>query len=172
MSAEAYRWRCACCDQEFTGLPTDIAFGAPVNPDALDEVARSTFRKNDDFCVVSYATGQTDRFIRCLLPLPVPQLSEEFCFGVWMSVSERIWNVYRAGFDSGQYEDELCFGYLMHDIPEYPSSMHLHANVVFQPGNLRPRVFLHDADHPLVAAQREGVDVRQIERWVALTHRS
>ncbi|TGU18065.1 DUF2199 domain-containing protein, partial [Mesorhizobium sp. M4B.F.Ca.ET.150.01.1.1] len=96
-------------------------------PDALDDVARSTFRKNDDFFLFFYATGQTDRFIRCLLALPVPQLSDEFCFGVWMSVSERSWNVYRDGYDSGQYEDELCFGYLMHDIPEYPSSMHLHA---------------------------------------------
>lgn len=149
----------------------DIAFDAPVDPDTFDDVARSTFRKNDDFCVVSYATRETDRFIRCLLPLPVPQLADEFCFGVWMSVSEKSWNVYRDGYDSGQYEEELCFGYLMHEIPEYPGSLLLHANVVFQPGNQRPNVYLHDAEHPLVAAQCDGVDVTQVERWVALTHR-
>jgi len=150
----------------------DMAFDAPVNREALEDGARSTFRKNDDFCEVRRASGKTDRFIRCLLPLPVPQLSDEFCFGVWMSVSENSWNVYRDGYDSGHYEEELCFGYLMHDIPEYEGSLLLHANVVFQSGNLRPKVFLHDADHPLVAAQRDGVDVAQIERWVALAHRS
>ncbi|WP_352681955.1 DUF2199 domain-containing protein [Mesorhizobium sp. M0601] len=171
MSAEAYRWRCACCGQEYTGLPTDMAFGAPVDTDTLDDAARATFRKNEDFCEVRRASGVTDRFVRCLLPLPVPQLSSEFCFGVWMSVSEKSWNLYRDGYDSGQYEEELCFGYLMHNIPEYPGSLHLHANVVFQPGDQRPKVFLLDADHPLVAAQRSGVDVAQIERWVALTHR-
>ncbi|BCG94976.1 DUF2199 domain-containing protein [Mesorhizobium sp. 131-2-1] len=171
MSAEAYRWRCACCDEEYTGLPMDVAFDVPVNPDSHDDDARLGLRQNDDFCEVRYASGRTDRFIRCLLPLPVHRLSDEFCFGVWMSLSERSWNVYRDGFDSGQYEVELCFGYLMHDIPEYPSSMLMHANVVFQPGNQRPKVFLHEADHPLVAAQRDGVDVTQIERWVALSHR-
>lgn len=171
MSAEAYRWRCVCCGEEFTGLPTDIAFDAPVSRDGTGEGGQSTFRKNDDFCEVRHASGRTDRFIRCLLPLPVPQLTGEFCFGVWMSVSERSWNIYRDGYDDGQYEDDGCFGYLMHDIPEYPSSMHLHANVVFQPGKMRPRVFLQDTDHPLFAAQRDGVDVAQIERWVALTHR-
>jgi|GEM_PF-6489401 len=149
-----------------------MAFDAPVNQDALDVVARSTFRRNDDFCEVRYASGEHGRFIRCLLPLPLPQLADEFCFGVWMSVSEKSWNIYRDGFDSGEYEDELCFGYLMHDIPDFPSSLHMHADVVFQPGKMRPRVFLHEVDHPLVVAQRDGVDVTQIERWVALAHRS
>ena len=149
-----------------------MAFDAPVNREALEDSAQSTFRKNDDFCEVRRASGKTDRFIRCLLPLPVPQLGDVFRFGVWMSVSENSWNVYRDGYDSGHYEEELCFGYLMHDIPGYEGSLLLHANVVFQSGNLRPKVFLHDADHSLVAAQRDGVDVAQIERWVALAHRS
>jgi hypothetical protein len=55
-------------------------------------------------------------------------------------------------------------------IPEYPNSSGLHANVWFRDGRQRPTVELQDADHPLVKAQRDGIDVMQIERWVASTH--
>jgi len=148
----------------------DMSFDGPVDFDALDEETAQVAHVDSDFCEVRYSTGEVDRFIRCLLPLPVPEIANEFCFGVWMSVSEASWNVYRDGFDTGSYGSPGCFGYLMHVIPEYEGSYLLHADVRFQ-SRLRPRVMLHETDHPLYAAQRDGVDVRQVERWVALTHR-
>jgi hypothetical protein len=171
VSAEAYRWRCSCCGGVFTGLPLDIAFDPPVDWDSLDEEDRQTALVNDDFCAVRFPDGQVDRFIRCILQLPVPRLPATFRFGVWVSVSEQSWQVYRDGFDSGEYSQPGCFGYLMNAIPEFEAAAMLHANVRFEPGNARPTVELQEAAHPLARAQREGVGIEQVERWVAMTHR-
>ena len=172
MSAEAYRWKCACCGKQMTGLPMNMSFGPPVDWDRVDSGELKVLQLDEDFCKIQNPDGQIDHFIRCLMPLPVPQLHDEFGFGVWMSVSAQSCDVYEAGFDSGHYAKPGCFGYLMHQIAEYPGSFLLHADVEFWPGNERPRVFLHDADHPLVNAQENGVDAAQVQRWVALTHRS
>jgi len=170
MSAEAYRWRCACCGEERVGLPMDMAFAAPVDWEALDEATARALHLDDDFCELRHANGEVSRFIRCLLALPVPRIGSEFRFGVWMSVSEKSWGVYQEGFASGVYREAGCFGYLMHDIPEYPGSFLLHADVYFRPDRMRPAVVLHETDHPLVAAQSDGIDVTQIERWAAMMH--
>ncbi len=170
MSAAAYSWRCACCGNEFTGLPMDLFFEEPFDWQSLDGETRRRSFLDEDFCEVRYGDGTVDRFIRCLLHLPVPELGEDFRFGVWMSVSERSWGIYLDGFGKGSYETGGCFGYLMHEIPDYPGSSGLHANVCFRPDDLRPIVELQDADHPLVAAQREGIDIAQVTRWAAMTH--
>jgi len=113
MSAEAYRWRCACCGEEYTGLPMDMALHVPVDPEGFDQETRAALRQDEDFCEVRHSSGQVDCLIRCLLPLPVPSTSSEFRFGVWMSISERSWDIYKLGFDGGTYSEEGCFGYLM-----------------------------------------------------------
>jgi len=172
MSAEAYRWRCACCGEEQTGLPMDMAMALPFEWDGLDAETRAASHLDQDFCELRYSNGEVSRLIRCVLPLPVSSIAGEFRFDVWMSVSEKSWDTYRAGFESGVYGAKGCFAYLMHEAPDYEASYRLHADVFFQPEKLRPRVALQDANHPLVAAQRRGIEVAQIERWVALSHRS
>lgn len=170
MGADVHRWRCSCCGEEQTGLPMDAHFGPPVDWASLDEAAQAASCFDDDFCYVQFPDGEITRLIRGLLPLPVPQLDSEFRFGVWVSISERSWDIYRAGFGHGTYAERGCFGYLVNTIPDYPASMHLHADVMFEPDGLRPTIHLHDADHPLVAAQRDGIDVAQVERWAAAMH--
>ncbi|KQU75339.1 hypothetical protein ASC75_18490 [Aminobacter sp. DSM 101952] len=148
----------------------DMMFGEPVDWDSLDDATRAASNLDDDFCEVRYSTGEVDRFIRCLLPLPVPNLSTEFRLGVWMSLSERSWDIYREGFVSGAYAEEGCFGYLMHDVPGFPSSLFLNADVWFQPERLRPRVALHETHHPLYMAQCVGISPSQVKRWAMLMH--
>lgn len=150
----------------------DLFFGEPVDWEALDRPTRRRSFVDEDFCEVRYADGAVDRFIRCLLHLPVPEFGDDFRFGVWISVSEQSWDIYRKGFGGGSYQTNGCFGYLMHDIPDYPGSFLLNADVWFQPNNLRPVVELHEVEHPLVAAQRNGVDVAQVARWASMTHTS
>jgi hypothetical protein len=154
-----------------TGLPMDLAFQEPGGWNDLSSDVRGRSDLSDDFCRIDHGGGTVDRFIRCLLPIPVMGLQEEFRFGVWMSVSEASWNVYDGGFDTGVYEREGCFGYLGHTIPDFPGSFLLHADVYFGHQRQRPRVTLHDADHALVRAQKEGVTPEQVERWVAAATR-
>lgn len=154
-----------------TGLPMDLAFGEPGGWHLLSADVRARSTLSDDFCRMDHGGGVIDRFIRCLLPIPVVGLDEDFRFGVWMSVSEASWNIYNDGFDTGVYERDSCFGYLGHDIPDFPGSFLLHADVYFGQGRQRPLVTLHEADHALSHTQREGVTLAQVERWVAATTR-
>lgn len=171
MGAEAYRWTCACCGERFTGLPMALAFEAPLGWEGLDDATRDASFIDTDFCEIRHAGGRIDRFIRALLPFPVPGLGEEFHFNVWSSVSEKSWAVYEDGFRSGVYGEQGCFGYLSNEIPGFPARASLHANVWFQDDRMRPLMELHETDHPLYFAQRDGIDVGQVERWVALSHR-
>lgn len=148
----------------------DLSFRPPVEWAWLDDNVKQASWANEDFCEIRFSADEVDRFIRGILPLPVPRLDSEFRFGVWVSVSDQSWDIYKAGFYSGDYAQDGCFGYLADKIPEYQGSSGLHANVWFGDGKQRPTVELQDADHPLVQAQRAGIDVMQIERWVAATH--
>lgn len=170
MNASVYRWRCACCGEEMTGLPMDIAFEEPVDWNAIDERDRNACYLDEDFCTARYPSGEIVRLIRCILPLRVPCMESEFRFGVWMSVSETSWEAYSEGFGTDAYPVEGCFGYLMHEIPEYPGSHALHADIWFRPGAERPIVELHATEHELVAAQQTGIEPEQIERWATMMH--
>lgn len=167
MQAESFRWTCKCCGEVRTGLPMDLAFSEPGGWNQLTEDEKTQSHLDHDFCLIRYADGTIDRFIRAVLPIPVPELEGEFCFGVWVSVSEKSWDIYSKGFDDGVYDDEVCFGYLMHDLPDFPDTWLMHVDVEFQPGTERPLVFVHESDHPLVDAQANGVSAGQVERWVA-----
>ena len=87
----------------------------------------------------------------------------QFDFGVWISVSERNWDIYWEGFESGKYVEEGCFGYLSNSISVYPDSFNLPADVYFGSGNQRPKVVLHERNHPLVNDQMTGMRVEIIE---------
>ena len=90
---------------------------------------------------------------------------------LWVSVSERSWEIYSAGYGIGTYDAEGCFGYLSNSLPDFKINIGLHANVWFQPDAFRPLLELHDGDHPLIDAQNNGISVSQLERWAAIMHR-
>lgn len=147
-----------------TGLPMDLGYSWP---DTYDPKSEQRATLNDDFCHIEHSEGDIDRAIRCVLNIPVLGVDDMFAFGVWMSVSQKSWDIYSAGFNNGSYEVDACFGYLLNSLPGSPTSLLLHANVTFGEGKSRPVVWLHDADHPIVEAQRNGVTLGQVEEWVA-----
>jgi hypothetical protein len=145
----------------------DLAFADPVDWEALDDDTINYALIDDDFCEIHFKDETVDRFIFCLMPFPVPEFDEEFRFGVWVSVSEASWDAYKDGFLVGEYDREGCFGYLANELPDFPDSQLLHVDVWFQPAGRRPRLTLHDVDHPLVAAQNNGIAATQIARWAS-----
>ena len=90
--------------------------------------------------------------------------SEEFQFGVWMSVSERSWNIYWDGYDDESYAEDGCFGYLSNTISVYPDSFNLPGDVYFQNEGFRPMVVLHNGSHRLALDQQAGMPVEVVER--------
>lgn len=150
-----------------TGLPTSIAFDHPDAWSGLSETEASRSYLSSDFCHMVYDDGTADRYIRCLLKLPAPEIDDAFLIGVWMSVSEASWEIYGAGFKSGVHDEKVCFGYLGNAIATFPGSLNLPADVFFQPGGARPLVRPQAGDDPLVVAQREGISVAEIEALLA-----
>jgi hypothetical protein len=173
MSVESHTWHCTCCGKQMTGLPPAMAFKAPGNWLGLDEDVKAASHFNSDFCQINRPSGETERYIRCVLRMPIAGAGESedgFEFGVWMSVSEESWNVYRSGCESGVYQEEGCFGFLGNTIPEFPETFGLRADVVFEAEDQRPSVWLHNQDHCLVDTQEIGIELKVIEKLAVRMH--
>lgn len=168
---ETYRWTCACCGEEMVGLPMAMGFAGPDNWIGLTEEVRRDAFIDSDFCLVPREGGTLERYIRCVLPLPLAGAEDAFHLVVWMSVSEASWHVYRKGYETGAYDTEGCFGFLGNEVSGFPGSYMLYADVWFEPDSMRPYVELHKAEHPLVAAQQDGLQMAQIESWASMMHR-
>lgn len=147
-----------------------MGFDPPLVWATLDEATRAASWADTDFCEINHGNGTTERFIHCVLPLPISGMEGEFTFAVWCSVSEKSWEIYKAGYGSGDYAEKGCFGFLIDRIPDLESTSNLPANLWFEPDGLRPWVELHDGPYPLVLAQREGIEPSQIERWASMMH--
>ena len=173
MSFQNYTWHCTCCGKQMTGLPPAMAFKEPGNWLGLTEDEKAASHFNSDFCQIIRLSGETERYIRCVLRMPVVEAGENderFEFGVWMSVSEKGWGMYRAGCESGVYLEEGCFGFLGNSIPEFPETFGLRADVVFEAKDQRPSVWLHNQDHCLVDTQEFGIKLEVIVKLAVRMH--
>ena len=162
------RWRrlndfetpCPCCGMRFTGLP-DIGYSAPsywtgdpTPSDTFDSDANPLL--THDTCV-----DDEDRFVRCVLELPlVGGAGETFGLGVWASLSQSSFDLYVKTFGSDQSTTLApCFGWLSNVLPTFPDTLALPCTVTPRGEGKRPSIWLNKGDHPLVAAQREGISL-------------
>jgi hypothetical protein len=169
-SLSAISWTCSCCGQVLEGLPPAMAFAAPDNWTYLDVAQKNEQNIDSDFCLIKSADGN-EHYIRCVLPFEIAGTGEAFEFGVWMSVSEASWHIYREGFDTRNYQSEGCFGYLSNRIAGFSDTINLPADVYFGKNNQRPRVQLHESEHPLVLAQINGLQLSAVENLASRMHR-
>lgn len=99
-------WSCSTCHQRHNGM-FDLAHVRPdFWSDGEDYVPNSAAVSSkhflsEDFCVLN---GE-HYFVRCILRLPllgVPDTS--FAFGVWSTLSEKNFGLYKDAFDSGELD--------------------------------------------------------------------
>ena len=160
------RWYCATCGAEHDELPLDWAYDAPQ---FWDGPRGENDRLGADFCIWTDDDDRECYFVRGVLELPVLETEETFAYGVWSSLS-------KASFDrlTDTWDDQetpsggTYFGWLCNALPEFPDALGLPLDVVTR-ADLRPTLVLHDGDHPLVVAQRNGV-THQWVRSVAEQH--
>jgi hypothetical protein len=149
------RWTCSACGEEHDDLPFDWAFESPVYWDGPkgpnDELT-------DDLCVWTDADDRECYFVRGLVELPVHGAEQTFNYGVWSSLSRASYERTLELWDDPVRVDEPpYFGWLSNDIAEFPGALSLPLDVVTRSVELRPVFLLHEGDHPLVRAQREGI---------------
>jgi hypothetical protein len=155
----------------------DIAFARPQHFFEVPEEQRATrvwfdAEENADLCVID---GETF-LIRGVLPIPIqPALtpgagrpddgSGFFRFGVWVVVERPSFQTYLEY--RGEGIDSPSFGGLLSaEVPCYPSTYLLEADVHLQGASERPLVTLKPSSHPLALEQWHGITNQRVHEIV------
>lgn len=141
---------CPKCGERHEGSPS-IGF---ASPHGWDETFRAKNSKNywltEDLCIID-----SDRFIRCILEVPILGASQPFLWGVWVSQSQENFRLYAETFESSP--ERVTFGYLSNRIPEYPDTLNLHTQVHWQSNGQRPWLEIEPTEHRLYNDWKDGI---------------
>ena len=157
---------CRSCGERHTQI---LCLGpdAPALVDRLPAEERDARVKlSGELCVVD----DEQCFIRGRIVVPIVDHPESFVWLVWVSLSAcnfdrtvELWE------QSGRESEPPYFGWLSSDLPGFSlSTLNLKTHVHTQPVGQRPEIELEPTDHPLAVAQRQGVNLAQVQAWVEL----
>ena len=157
-------WVCRQCEETHSGI-FDLASFCPCywNDEEIYE-PNSLLRAegdflSEDFCVLS---GE-HFFIRSVLELPLIGREGRFAYGVWVSSSKSNFEFYIERFDSGDFDEtDGWFGWLSNNLKGYPDCTKLGCGVIPQRNRQRPKLILHETEHPLVREQNEGISIDRL----------
>ena len=140
----------------------DYAAAAPRNWFGLPEDERATRATlTDDICIID----GVERYIRGCLEVPVLGRSENFVWGVWVSISEKSLERILATWNGPVVEDEAPrFGWLSTWIRGYPEPKEIKCHVYIRSGNLRPLILLEPNDYPLAVEQHQGITLDRVKQ--------
>jgi hypothetical protein len=162
---DAIRFTCSCCGERQQGM-MDLA---KILPDAVvvipEDQRQGRVKVSSDLCSID----NEHFFVRAVLYVPIRKTREELGFGVWGSLAQKNFQTYFDEFDNPEPDFGPFFSWLSSSLPLYENALGLKSEMVFQPGNQRPHIRLHESDHPLALAQRNGVTVDDVadiyEAW-------
>jgi hypothetical protein len=161
------RWKCSSCDEWHYGPCLDFAYFSPFywNQGLNEENRRSMLlpgwkRENsktfldEDYCAID---GK-HFFVRGLIQLPIIGTEQNFCWGVWGSLSSANFTKLLAmDHDRKRTEIPPMFSWLSSTVPEYPETLSLKMTVRVREVGKRPIFELEPTDHPLSIEQHHGV---------------
>ncbi|WP_083195879.1 DUF2199 domain-containing protein [Flavobacterium piscis] len=163
---DTIKYICDCCGKEHESWPA-ITYNAPNSYSNLSAQEKEEIAVIDeDFCVIKYADGHIDRFIRVVLIQKVNDHCEDLEYGFWVSLSQTSFKDYLENFDNENHETQY-FGWLSNYIPQYEFSNSIPTTVVTKSGNDRPEIFPHkDFDHPFVKDFYNGITKEEAEKRI------
>ena len=158
------QFRCAWCGELHDGPPRSYVVAEPAGWEITrDPASRCWGEINDEQAILHGPDGEEGWFLRGNVDLPVED-GDGFNFTVWVSLSRE--NFERSGdlwLDPKRVNEPPYFGWLMVELPGYPSTLRLKTNVHSRPPGQRPFVELEPTDHPLAVEQRNGITIARIE---------
>jgi hypothetical protein len=101
-------------------------------------------------------------FIRVCLEVPICGVSDPFLWGVWVSLSRKIFDRYVESYDAPDTTDQY-FGFFCNYIPVYQNTYALKTEVHPRDGNNRPFIVLEETDHPLSVDFRCGITIQKAQ---------
>ena len=164
-SPRSFEFKCEQCKEIHRGSPS-FSYASPFIPQLSDEEYARRVELSDDLCrvlpVSVVVNASPEYWIRVILEIPILGAKEPFTWGVWVTQSEDSFNRYRDTFDDDQ-SDDGSFGWLPNNLPVYSDQPlqgeidSFPCDVYWGPIGRRPKLVLHDVDHPLYRDQNEGV---------------
>ena len=157
--------KCTVCGETHTEWPA-LTFNSPSSYYELTENEKKSIGKIDSyFCEIQYE-DQTDRFIRVVLKQKINDSNQELDYGLWVSLSEKSWDDYKANYDNENLEAQY-FGWLNSLIPEYESTLKIPTTVITKKGNERPEIIPHeDHEHKFVMDYYNGISKDEAEKRI------
>jgi hypothetical protein len=134
------------------------------------ERAKRTFLSSDlDACAVFDAgTKGADHYLRVVMPVPVRGDSLPCRWGVWVRVSRKDFErTIELWSDPNQVTEPPMQATLANDIIEYRPCLGLSGLMRLTGPTTRPSFYLdREAEHALVAEQRDGVYPERVIEWL------
>lgn len=162
-----YSWTCECCGQQFDTLPMDFAFHAPQDWFDIPEAERASRTKlSRDLCMID----RRKFYVRGCIEVPVSDHAEFLIWGVWVSVSEKIFRYIYDHWDDQEDSRQALPGELCNWPSGYPDSRGIRCDVFLRSGNRRPRIVLEEINHPLSIEQRTGISLKRVKEIAAASH--
>ena len=155
------RFTCSCCGEIHEGSP-GFAFDAPSPYLEQDEQTRRLGSLDSEHCRYEDADGP-HYFIRTTLDVPILGIEEPFCWGVWVSVSQKSFEEYVAGAERTEPRGGY-FGWLCNYLPYYSSTYALAMNVLPRSDGLRAELVPHESEHELVRDYHAGITPEKAQR--------
>jgi hypothetical protein len=115
---------------------------------------------DSEYCAID----NEDFFVRGIIELPVIGAAENFCWGVWGSLSrDNFEALIRAGESKVQPEKMKMFSWLSTQIAGYPDTLSLEMITVIQEPGTRPQFQLERSDHPLALEFYGGITPERVK---------
>jgi len=143
---------------------------APHQWEIADTEAKEKGRLSLDLCKLADMT-----FIKGLLEISIIQegstLKSSFSWGVWIEVSQQLFNNYIASWHKeGREKDPPIEGKFANNIPLYPNTIGMKVAIHFREPGKRPWVEVKQVDHPLYTEQKSGLTPkRAVDMAISVT---
>ncbi|WP_190697817.1 MULTISPECIES: DUF2199 domain-containing protein [Cyanophyceae] len=156
---------CSVCGQYHDNLLMDLAYQRPADVFKVPANERpQRIRVNEDLCIID----DTEFYIRGVLMLPVHELVDSFRWGVWAQVDKEAFDYYHTHWNVPSTDNfRSLYGVLSGGISAYPNSDQLMITIHLQANNQRPLFVVLNQKHPLGEAQRQGISLHDIEKFIA-----
>ena len=150
---------CDVCGKIHLLAESELAFGLPDIVFSLSDEQRTSRCKISSDVVI---LDDNQIFLRGLLPLHVLQRNQPYNLGVWVEVSETVFDeIHRLWDDPEQHKAPPMPGLLANAVPYHPETTGLKLSIQLTDPNTRPFFYLSQAAHALFQEQTSGIDAHR-----------
>lgn len=139
---------------------------APAAWYELDDEGRERSALDGELCVITHLDGERDFFVRANLFIPVNEADDgdPLVFSAWVKLPNgAMQSMLERWLDVARVHDPAYPGELANDLPGYPETLRMAAEVhTLEPG-ARARAVLPPSEHPLAIDHWEGISLERVQ---------